>query len=171
MSRNNTITYISGNNSITSSWVFISFVLPFLVWLFSCFLPSLPIYTFTDMAFTHPQIKGTESPLTRIFGGKFRSTLRTRTERFGVGGGLWGWIFRWVVHCRFLGFILMHLISKIELISNFLSAWPDPHYSRCVVVHLASTDCADYIADSVAGAGARPTKKVNAAHTQQQQQQ
>ena len=54
----------------------------------SCLLTSLltpsPIYSFTDRVFTHTQIKGTECPITRIFGGKFCSTLRAPRQKDSV---------------------------------------------------------------------------------------
>ena len=51
--------------------------------------------------------------------------------------------------------------SNNELIIDpftFSLAQPDLHYPRCVVVHLASADCANYVANSVAIAGIRATK-------------
>jgi hypothetical protein len=65
----------------------------------------------------------------------------------------------------------VHLIPKIELTSTFPLARPDPHCSRCVVVHLASADYADYVADSVAAAVGRPTKNGQRPQTKRQQQQ
>jgi hypothetical protein len=49
-----------------------------------CLLTSSSIFSFTDTAFTHAQIKGTEFPITRIFGGKFRSTLRGPGQKDSV---------------------------------------------------------------------------------------
>jgi hypothetical protein len=128
--------------------------------LLSSLLTCLPIYSFTDTAFTHTQIKGTESSITRIFGGKFRSTLRApglkdcgRLEGFEVGysGGLFCCRFLDVFRAFFPGTFNIEIRTNIDLAPL---ARPDPHYSRCLVIHLASADGADYVSDS----DARPTK-------------
>ena len=48
-----------------------------------CLFPSLLVTVFHSYN-TRTQIKGTESPITRIFGGKFRSTLRAPGQKDSV---------------------------------------------------------------------------------------
>ena len=61
---------------------------------------SLPAL-FTNMNIHFMQIKGTESPITRIFEGKFRSTLRAPRQKDLVLGDWRGWIFRFVMDSSF----------------------------------------------------------------------
>ena len=141
----------------TVCFFFVSFFgVPFLV-LPCIFLPSFLaylIYLFTYLLPT--QIKGTESPITRIFGGKFRSTLRAPGQKDSVLVEDWRALRLDIqVRCCVVSLFLQKNIGFLYRFFFFFLARPNPHHSRCVVVHLASADCTNRFAYAIAISVAR----------------
>ena len=72
----------------------------------------------------------------------------TKTEGFGVSGGLEGFevgysgalLFFFAVSLLFIYFKFWYLILKPFFSMTRSTLWPNPHYSRCTVLHLTSAD-------------------------------